>query len=663
MGMVSGGLVFGTYWMTPANYQIERWVRNMEYLDGVTVTSPSRPAVSVIQGVSKYDMNPADIIRDLREHDRYGAGLPAARTDDVSFAACGTYWESQGLLISIAVNEQKPLDDWIDEVLKHCFGFRFRSNGKFKLGALRDQSPVFTITQDDLWVEKTDDPPPPVAIVKRPYMSTFNNIKVMWTDRANRYRREPARAKDVVDIRISKVRSRMIEAIGIMDPDIAQMVVERFRFEGMYRFSLYNFSVGFKHMLIEPGDVGTLSDGGQLTSQRIRILTIEEDKDGRRLNIQAMDDTSEHYPDWRALDYRTQPALIPAPSPVTLADATVNFREDIDSAAIYLSIAPGSANTNGWLVFASYDDATYRYIDRVSIDGVTDGDANSVGTIASNLPAHPAVVHRAGESFLVDIGTVTDLASATDANFFAGRSLAKIGNEIIAYRDVEETSTPGVWQVTNLIRGMFGTEAVVHSSGETFATLDIDFYFAFREVDIGQTLYFKVLTNYGASTQDISLISSFSVTVQGYHQRPGPASLIRLSADENDIGSLAYSGASFTLYWNRPGARGSGYGAGGYDVNPAWPIWRWGDSEGYLTDGGGVPFDNYLADLELQAIVLQFEQEDGTPIGQRQIAVGESTTITKATDLGGYNPARIKVIPRRSMQAWKENSILVDDGS
>jgi hypothetical protein len=62
-------------------------------------------------------------------------------------------------------------------------------------------------------------------------------------------------------------------------------------------------------------------------------------------------------------------------------------------------------------------------------------------------------------------------------------------------------------------------------------------------------------------------------------------------------------------------------------------------------------------------MVLKFEETDGTAIGQREIAVAESATITKATDLDGNNPAVVKVVPRRVREARLENDLTVDDGS
>jgi len=214
--------------------------------------------------------------------------------------------------------------------------------------------------------------------------------------------------------------------------------------------------------------------------------------------------------------------------------------------------------------------------------------------------------------------------------------LAKIGDEIIAFRDAVETATAGIWLISCLRRGCFGTEASAHTAGEAFCTLDSDFLYRFNESDIGRTLYFKAVTFYGDISQNISSVSSFNVTIQGYYKRSGAASLLRLTSDENDGGSGEYSGSSFTLYWDNP------------EQDSPWDV---------LEDG--EPLDDTIEDSRLNSITLKFEQTDGTAIGQRDISVATSETITKATDLGGFDDAVIRVIPRIVAGSRLENSIQV----
>ena len=589
------------------------------------------------------NMNPADIIEDIIENTRYGAGNTAI-IDDTSLGACHDYWQAENMLLSITLSEQKPWIDWVDFILAHVGGLRFNSGGKLHFGVLKDDAAVAAITEYDLVRDDTENPPPAVDVTKRPRSETFNWIWVGWTNPDKRDDLDYERAFDPVDIRKHGLRKKTVALPGIRDKDQARRMAWRFLIDGLYRFGIYKFTVTFANMLLDKGDVISLSDGELLDGERVRIMGIEEDVNGRGLAITAMDDLAVHYPD--VTSYQSQENLHTPDPAVTLADASVCFREDVTANKIYLSVVPGNAWFNGAYIYASRDNLSYSLAGRFGIDGVTGGDSNSSGTIEGSLPAHGSMTWAKDESVLVDIGTVTDLRTdVTEDEFWSDLYLARIGDEIIAFKTAEETAAPGVWLISNLRRGLFGTEPEAHAADETFCTLVPDFSYTFDPDDIGRVLYFKALVFYGSTFQDITDLTAASVTVGGYYLRPAAASLLRLTADENDGGGGSYSGASFTLYWNL-GSRASGWNYGGWDVS-----------------GGGVPWNNYVADAELQAVVLKFEQAGGAAIGQREIAVGESATITKATDLGGINPAVIRVVPRRVLESRLENSLLVDDGS
>jgi hypothetical protein len=606
------------------------------------------------------DKNFAEMVKELITNERFGIGMTTDDYNLTNFTAAITHCNDNSLLGSLVLNESRSLWDWIDFICSHFSGYRYWSQGKLNIGIFKNDAAVATLDQDDLVVEETEPPTPPVQVKKRKYTETFNQIEVLWVNRDKAYDQSVAVANDEVDQRISgQIRKATINMTGITDGDFAVAMAYRFLIDSMYRHSFFSFVVSFQNMLLEVGDVITLSDGQLLTSVRMRITSIGEDRDGRGIQIEAVDDISGLYP---SIAFHTQDTEhVPDPE-ITVLDSTVYFREDENESVLHLSIVPGDQYANGWFIYRSYDNSEFVFVGRTLIADVT-GDANCDGTIASNLPAWPAVCRRGAESFLVNVGTDIDLDSTiTDALFYNNRKLARVGDEIIAYKTCVETAVPGVWRITDLIRGLFGTDAAAHSSGDAFNTLNIDFSYDYSADDIGQLLYFKAVTFYGSNVQDSDVVGSFSHRVKGNYIRPMGASLIRLQADENDIDDPDYSGGSFTLYWNLPGARGTGWNQGGIDIHPSAPVWRWGDSELLLIPSNGVPFGNYIADSELQAIDLVFETTGGTFIGEKTLtATDESESISKADDLVGNDPAVVKVIPRRTMRSIAEHEITVDE--
>lgn len=611
----------------------------------------------IIGYTTPYDINFAAIIRDLLLDPRIG-GYAESDLITEDFKATIGYCADNGLNGSITIAEQRPLPDWIAYICSHFQGYFYEIGGKIGLNCYRNQDSVLSITADD-FVREGDEPP--VHVTKRRYQATFNRVEATWTNRDNDYKTGVVPAFDRVDQRESgQVRTKTLDLKMITNSELASKMTWRLFIDQLYRFSQYTFKLGYKSMLLEVGDVIDVTDGFFLDAQKMRVLSVDEEENGRSATITAVEDISDFYP---SIQYSVQESQRTGDSDITLTDGTLAFREAWDENKLYLSIAPGGAQCNGWYIYRSYDDASYDLVGMSTISGVTGGDANSTGTLQADfdLPAHTAVVHKQKEYFHASIGTVTDLyTSITDDSFFNNRKLAKIGDEIIAYQTCEETSVEGVWKISNLIRGLFGTQPVAHTSGETFSTLDINFVYNVTEDEIGKTLYFKVLSFYADSIQSIGDVSAQSYQVAGWGVRPAPSSLARLSSDENEGGQTEYTGASFTLYWNLPCQKGAGFNQGGFDLNDSYPRWRYGDPESWLVGGNGVSFGNAIADGELQGIDLVFEETDGTLISQRSVSpTAQSAVITKATDLGGYSTAVIKIYPRRTRRAIKAEAIIV----
>jgi len=672
--MIAGSVLLVCYASNKAGNVREHWLSDLTQKRTVTTGTafpisywaelPCRAAaVPISYFISPaYDMYPPDIVKTVMER----LGKDSILNED-KYNSVLNYCIEQDIKLSINFSQQKSWLDCVDYVNSHFAGFRWTDAGSLKLGVFRDEDVVeingtpVNLTTDDFAVGDEENPAPPLKVQVRKYADTYNRIEVTWTDRDNNYDCAVAVAKAEADIRRTGERKKTVNLEGITNADLAQKMAYRLLIDSLYRKRTFSFALSYEYMPLERGDVVTLTDEDLgLDSQKVRITSINDHPNGRWLDIEAVEDGSELYPD---ITWSTQQTTHTQSEAPTLANSQIAFREDVNESRLYLSITPGNQYVNGWDIYRSYDGSSYDLVGRCGIDGITGGDANSAGTLQSNLPAHTAVTHSAGESFLVDIDTVTDLDTAiTDQQFFNNLKLAKIGDEIIAYKTCEETSTEGVWRITGLIRGLFGTDPVAHASGETFVTLDNNFTYVYRPEDIGKTLYFKAVAFYGGQIQNISSVTTYSHLIEGWYQRPMGVSLLRLTSGENDYGReiTTYNGSSFMLYWNLPGQKGSGANQGGADLNEDYPEWRYGDDEAELVGGNGVPAGNWLADSELQAIDLVFEKTDGTHIGQRSIAAtAQLATIDKATDLAGETSAVIKVLPRRTLRTWSEHQITV----
>jgi len=72
------------------------------------------------QGVT---VNPVDVVYDLLTNSRYAAGISQDLIDVNSYNDIRQYCNNNSLAVAIAIDNQQPLLDWIDNIMSHYFGF------------------------------------------------------------------------------------------------------------------------------------------------------------------------------------------------------------------------------------------------------------------------------------------------------------------------------------------------------------------------------------------------------------------------------------------------------------------------------------------------------------------------------------------------------------
>lgn len=590
----------------------------------------------------RFDENPATMIEDLATQDRYGAGIASQYINFASVTEQQTFWEMEENRIAIAMTEQLPLMDWVDFILSHCNGYRHWSEGQLHLGAFKDKASIVSLDQDDLVREKGENPPPPVQVVKRKPTETSNLIELSWIDRENTYDLSVSIAKDDVDRRVSgKVRINPADLTGIKRKELAVKQAYRLLFEGMYRFSIYSFEVGYKNMLYTVGDMIDLSDGGQLVNERMLIIAREEDKDGRSIRIEAVEDISGLYPD---IAYETEQTLAVPDVPTgsdDLVTGTLSFREHATAPNLYLFFAPGDSVTTGAFIYRSFDNILYEFVGRVAFD--KDTLPNSVGTTSSVMPRAKAVIHRRIESVTVDIGEITSLRTdVSDDEFFQNQSLIKIGDEIMAFKTAEDQGS-GVWKLTQTIRGLFGTEAVAHPVGSTFATVSlIDLFYELSDEVAGQVIYFKALAtapfNVSQTLENVGDATEYTVIRE--HQRPYPLSIQGVK----DAGGLCtVDSFPVTMEFNLA-SKEAGYNLGGFGEVP------WGN---FVKDGRIVGINVTLKTIGGVEIVFEYHSLEGYHASQYELTVFNVDRLMN-------DPFIVEMQPVTSLPSSKVTANMID---
>lgn len=190
--------------------------------------------------------------------------------------------------------------------------------------------------------------------------------------------------------------------------------------------------------------------------------------------------------------------------------------------------ASGGADWGGALVSLSFDGTNYDYIGTITA-------AAFQGTLTASLPSHadPDTTDTLAIDLSESAGILPTAATHADADAFrtlvwlcpAFATAAPANGELITYGAVSATGTY-TNNLTYLRRGLYGTAAAAHASGDFFSRIDLG------ELDtppnsvvtytlparyIGATLYLKLqsFNTFGNALEDISTVTEYTYTPSG----------------------------------------------------------------------------------------------------------------------------------------------------
>ena len=606
-------------------------------------------AVPEIFTEADLDVNPADIIETVLTNDVYGAGYSSGDLGSASFTTVRDYCEDNNLLISVALLVQKPVMDWIDYVNAHYGGFMYTSEGKLHLGIFKNETAISPgITADDLVSEGTI---PPVSVSKRPPSESVNRVELQWTNRASLYTPEVATANDEVNQnRTNRIHTKAMTLDGIQDVSMASTMVYKMLYEGLYRYSTYSFTISYKSMLYQVGDVTTLSDGDKIVNQKVRIMSIQESKDGKDLDVTAIEDLAYIYDTVTASMGVSQSST---PEKTTLTDGIVNLSEDRYEKKVYVAIAPGSVEVEGYHIYRSFDDVSYTYQGEIFVE-LDSGNTSATGTTTTTMPAYSNVVSRQDDTVTVDVGEFVTLVGTTGAGLFTNQKLAVVESEVIGYQDVTSLGS-GIWQLSGLIRGLFNTDPVAHAASANFYTLSAVFEDEFSSESVDFLYYYKVVSMYDNLIQDISDVSAVSISVKNEAARPAPATLIRVDGSE---GLGYYTGATVKIDWQLA-SDNSGFNLGGLNWDGS-TLTQWNDAEPPYNDG--TEYGESFPNDGMTAVILRIETVGGTLINELELGPTIETytlTYADADELDSNDDVVIKIIPKTTLRDLRENRVTI----
>lgn len=492
---------------------------NLELLSSATVPSFNYEVAGRDIAPGKEDAAPISIIRGILSDTQIGVGFPARYLADTS--QFEHYCTVNGIYFSPAYDSQKEAHELIAALLEAANAAPVWSQGKLKFvpyGLTQQttngvtytppKAPLYDITHDDLVYTEGETP-----ITIRPNLTTdrYNVQPVEILNRNNDYNVEPIKATDDADISQRGIRTAdSIEMHFITEPDVATFAAQAILQRKLYIAAQYEFTLSWRHCLLDPMDVVTLTDEILgLDRHPVRILTIEEDEE---LNLKI---TAEDCPDGinSPTIYTTQAAQRPKMdynvSPGSVVRPVIfNPPPEMTDTGFETWIATNgeSPNWGGCTVWASTDGSTYKSIGKI------DSPARR-GELIGELPIGSAADDK--NALHVRLSSGDELLSGTRDDAVSYRTACYVDGEIIAYRRAKLMAARE-YELSPLQRGGYGSEIKMHPMGSAFVRLDAAvFKYPYATDDLGKKIYLKFTSFniYGTGEESLADVAVYEHTL------------------------------------------------------------------------------------------------------------------------------------------------------
>jgi hypothetical protein len=482
--------------------------------------------------------DPAAVVFDMLTNAIYGCGWDASRIE-VDLGPDGTvasgyrrYCDQMGFKVSPALNEQKAALDYVQSILDSTNSAMTWSNGKLRVVPLGDVTvgtftpalqPVYDIVIDNMSaltgsdgsVASIDDGP--VTVMRKRQSDTYNRIPVEYLDQANEYNVAVVSEVDQADVDATgSVReAQAVRLACITNQRHAQIISRLMAQRSCYVRNRFKIRVGFKHAVLEPLDIITITEPRLgLDRKPVRITSVDEDPVAQDITIEAEEMPigiaqaarfATEVGEGGGQDYGTKPyfsntPIIFAPPPTATESG---------GPEVWIGTSGANKDWGGSQVWLSWDGITYVY--EGDIGAATYG--TTVGAVNAGSPFDS--VNNVDVDLSVSAG---QLASVTDVERDALASDCWLEGEVIAYRDAT-LQVDGSYRLSSLRRGCRGTASSSHPAGAPFIRIDDNLMKL--QVDptrYGQTIYVKLVSFNLSKTQydDISDVPVYQYTLPSF---------------------------------------------------------------------------------------------------------------------------------------------------
>jgi hypothetical protein len=456
------------------------------------------------------DANPAAMLYDILTNDRWGLAIPAASIDVPSFFAAGQVLASEEFGLSMNFDSSGSGRDLMGEILRHIDGVVYTDmqTGKLVLKLARaDYGPA------DPLLLNTDNVKS-CKIARPAWGDTKNTVKVRFVDRAANFQDRIAFEQDSANVEITgAISSQDYDYRGISNATLAQKIAARELRTAAFPLAPVELEVNRIAWRLPPGGVARLTwEPLGIVDMPVRVTRIStgELRDGV-IKIDAVQDvfglrgtgfTAPGSSGW--VDPVTNPTGLDAAVLLEVPYALVVGPER-------LVMTLGAQSSSAQLGYEVWADLA---------GGVEFAFMNQ----ERELTPAPLLANDIGYTeSAIKVGVAPGLATletVSDGDFAAGRHLALIDGELIAFQ-VIALETSGLYLLANVVRGVADTTPRNHAAGSRVWLLTEGSGLATGAALSGDaTLAAKLLAFTSKAVQLLADVSALTLTTTSRALRP-----------------------------------------------------------------------------------------------------------------------------------------------
>lgn len=292
-------------------------------LPNITAVVKGRKVYDPRTGNTAWSDNPALCLYDFFTNERYGVGIPASFWDEDSVKDVANWCDDKGYKFNGVIWEREPAIDVVQRMLASFRGTIIWSEGTFRMVALDYDSPVMSLTEDEIKADSFQ--------VDVPGVGEFPNVlRVKFPDEDANYVLSDFVLTDEDAISVDgEQRENQLDIIGVTDYEQAYKMAV-YQLERQRLNKLYSFIAGPKALVLEPGDMITVThslpgwNNKQVRVQDVRILNNHE------AQITVLEETADLYDDTLNVAAHTQSTTnLPDPTAIPPQVENVSFSEDL----------------------------------------------------------------------------------------------------------------------------------------------------------------------------------------------------------------------------------------------------------------------------------------------------------------------------------------------